>query len=120
MHIDAKRPTDTAQARAAPSTTWAQAKAILRHNSEVGDKVLWCLGVDWQRTRHKFHSYRGIDKLFHAAFCWEWWAVVQYRFAYWAHKRALPELGRRRFLRKLLFLQQAALLRFCYMTGQLI
>ena len=69
MHIGAKRPVGTAQSHAVPNTTWARTKAILKHNSEVGDKVLWCLGVDWQRTRPKFQGYRGIDlnrKLFTA------------------------------------------------------
>ncbi len=120
MHIGAKRHTGTVQSRVISETTWAQTKAILKHNSEIGDKVLWCLGVDWQRTRHKFQNYHGPDKLFHVAFCWEWWAVAQYRFAYWVHKRALINLGHRHILRKLLFLQQAALLRFSYITGRLI
>ena len=120
MQTNAKRPTGTVQSYHHPDTLWAQTKSILKHNRERGEKVLWCLGVDWQRSKHKFQGYRRADKLFHAAFCWEWLAVVQYRFAYWAHNRALPELGRRRFLRKLLFLQQAALLRFCYLTGKVI
>lgn len=121
MQTNAKRPSPigNVQSRSPSDSTWAHTKAILKHNSEVGNKVLWCLGVDWQRHRHKFENFRPLDRLFHALLCWEWWAVVHYRFAYWAQKRALPELGRRLFLRKLLFLQQAALLRFCYLTGKL-
>ncbi|HKP54848.1 MAG TPA: hypothetical protein VJ183_19610 [Chloroflexia bacterium] len=120
MQSEAKRPVGKTHTYAPRNTFWAHFKAAIGHNRNLGDKVLWCLGADWQRTRHKFEGFKPLDKLFHAVLCWEWWAVAQYRFAYWVHKRGFPELGRRRFIRKLLFLQQAALLRFCYFTGKII
>jgi len=120
MRTSAIRPIGDAPAIVPSSHTRVDIKAILKHNEALGAQVQWCLGLDWQRTRYKFEGYRRFDRLFHAAFCWEWWAVVQYRFAYWVHKRAVPDFVRRRFLRRLVLLQQAALLRFCYMTGKLV
>jgi serine O-acetyltransferase len=61
-----------------------------------------------------------LDRLFHLAFCWEWWVVANYRFAYWASHRTLPHLPHARLLGRLYFLQQATLLRFTYITTRLV
>lgn len=120
MQSEVKRPVGNIQTYVPRNTFWAYIKTAIGHNRNLGDKVLWCLGVDWQRTKHKFEDYRPLDKLFHAVLCWEWWAVAQYRFAYWVHKRGFPDLERRCYIIKLMFLQQAVLLRFCYFTGKII
>lgn len=95
-------------------------KYALAANRELGHKTAWLLEVDWQRSRSRFASLRSIDRLYHVVFCWEWWAVAEYRLSYWAHHRLLPDLGRARWLQRLLVLQQGALLRFCYLTNKLV
>jgi serine acetyltransferase len=102
-----------------PAGALAHVRDACWYNSDLSERVMWCLGVDWHRTLDKLGNFGLLDRLFHAALCWEWWAVANYRFAYWVHNRRIPYLGRARFLQRLLFLQQGALLRLCYFTSRL-
>src|SRR5688572_254412 len=90
----------------------------LEENRHLGRKMLWLLTADFHRSRTKFGTQGKIDQLFHLAFCWEWWTVVHYRFAHWAHTRHIY-LGASR-LQPIFVLQQWILLRFSYMLGRLV
>lgn len=109
-----------AQASQQSTTTWEHIRYALDENRALGEKTWWLLSVDLERTRTKFRGQGTLDEIFHLAFCWEWWAVAHFRVSHWAHKRLLPDLGRSRLLQRLLFLQQAALLRFCYASGRIV
>ncbi len=93
-------------------------KYDLEENRHLGRKMLWLLAADFHRARTKFGTQGKIDQLFHLAFCWEWWTVVHYRFAHWAHTRHIY-LGSSR-LQPILVLQQWILLRFSYILGRLV
>jgi serine acetyltransferase len=95
-------------------------KAAFEHNDDLSQRVLWCLDVDWRRACRKVALTGRVGRLFHLALCWEWWAVANYRFTYWVLHRRLPFLGRARMAQRLLLLQQAALLRFCYATSKIV
>ncbi len=100
--------------------TWIHVKSACLHNADLSERVLWCLGVDWQRTCQNLGQATKISLLFNAAFCWEWWAVAGYRLSYWVNSRRIPYLGRHHILQYLLVMQQGVLLRFCYMVGRLL
>jgi serine O-acetyltransferase len=91
---------------------------LFGHNCNLSDKVIWCLGVDWQRLKTRFQGYSLPDTLFQATLTWEWWAVVQYRFSYWVHNHALFNLPGHPILTRLQVIEQSALLRLCYFTGK--
>jgi serine acetyltransferase len=120
MRVGVARSLLTAEATSARSSLRQALREVLDYNFQLGERTLWMASVDWQRSIAKFQRYSRADRLFHIAFCWEWWAVAQYRLYNWAHRRALPGLDRYPSLRRLLFLQQAALLRFCYMTSKIV
>ncbi len=98
---------------------WDHIRAACEHNNDLSERTLWRLDVDWQRAKGKLGALSLPDLLFHISFCWEWWAVAAYRLSYWASHRSLPHLGHARLLRRLLMLQQAALLRFSYLLSKL-
>jgi serine O-acetyltransferase len=95
---------------------WGHVREVLRHNNTVADKVLWSLEHDRARVEARLTRLGRLDRWFHLAFCWEWWAVLQYRFGYWAHHRVLVDIP---LLRGVQFWQQAALLRVAYLTGRI-
>src|SRR3954451_19188205 len=99
---------------------WAHIKAAFEYNDDLWQRSAWCVGVDWRRALDNLWVSGRLDRFYHIALCWEWWAVAQYRFAYWALHRKIPHLGRWRFLQRVLFLQQAILLRFCYLLSKIV
>jgi serine acetyltransferase len=120
MRVTAGAKMQTARAVSPHASTWQTIKEALQYNAPLGDYVIWLVSVDYQRALTKLPGYGRADRLFHLAFSWEWWAVAHYRLYHWAHRRAVPDLVHYPLLRRLLILQQGALLRFCYSTGKII
>lgn len=120
MEVGAERGVAGALAAEQVAGTWAHVKAACEYNADLGERVLWCAGVDWQRTRQKLGCSNKLDLLIQAALCWEWWAVIGYRLSHWAHARLVPDLGRHTVMQHLLVWQQGALLRFCNVLGKVL
>jgi serine acetyltransferase len=120
MQADAHGRREVGQVRRSKGRAWGELRELFGHNSNLSDKVIWCLGLDWQRVKTRFQGYSLPDRIFQTALCWEWWAVVQYRFSYWVHHHAMLIVPGHPILRRLQVIQQIALLRFCYLTGKIV
>jgi serine acetyltransferase len=119
MGIRAKGRLQVASTSGKWGVVWKRVREVLHHNNAVADKVLWCLEHDRARIETRMPGLGRFDKWFHLALCWEWWAVVQYRFGYWAHHRAIVDLPQHPVLRAVQIWQQAAILRLAYLTDRI-